>query len=182
MDRAGPRAVRVYGRHFRLPVLQRAPVSEHLGKGCQCGCRDRIDNNGLFCGGSDGLIVVLLLALLLASVCNSGRILRLLSLSPLIWVGEISYSLYIFQKIPLVLAVLLSGWLVTHGYGGAWLPLLAILLPLGCGALVHRYVDVPARAGLRLLPDRVMAFAAGSRSALTTPLPPISTAAPKRNL
>ena len=28
--------------------------------------------------------------------------LRFLSLSPLIWLGEISYSLYIFQKIPLV--------------------------------------------------------------------------------
>ncbi len=133
-----------------------------------------------FTGVSDGPIVILLLALLLVSVCNSGIILRLLSVSPLIWLGEISYSLYIFQKIPLVLAVLLSGWLAMHGYGGAWLSPVAILLTLGCGALVHRYVDVPARAGLRLLPDRVTAFAAGSRSASTPPLPPVSTAAPKR--
>ena len=72
-----------------------------------------------FAGVSDGPIVILLLALLLASVCNSGRMARHLDARPLRWLGEVSYSVYIFQALPLMLVVGISGSLVAHGVGGS---------------------------------------------------------------
>ncbi|MGH7088986.1 MAG: acyltransferase family protein [Stellaceae bacterium] len=121
-------------------------------------------------GASDGVIVSLLLPLLLAAVCNAGRIARLLDARPLRWLGEISYSLYIFQAMPLMLAIGLAGLLETHGLGGTWFLGLAALLALGSGVLVHRCVDVPVRAVLRRLPDRIVAVAAAYRGANIRPV------------
>ncbi len=131
---------------------------------------------GCFVGASDGVIVVLLLPLLLAAVCNSGRMANILNAPPLRWLGEISYSVYIFQALPLMLAAGISGTLVAHGLGGSWFTALAALLALGSGVLVHRRVDLPVRAALRRLPDRMMALAAASRGRETrpTPLVPVS--------
>ncbi len=117
-----------------------------------------------FAGAPDGLIVILLLAFLLASVYNSGRMARIINARPLCWLGEVSYSVYIFQAFPLLVAVSLSGALVAHGFGGFRFEAIAALFAIGSGAMVHRYVDVPARAALRRLPDRIMAFAAGDRA------------------
>jgi peptidoglycan/LPS O-acetylase OafA/YrhL len=120
------------------------------------------------CNGSDGPTAVLLLALLLASVCNSGRMARLLNAGPLRSLGEISYTLYIFQMIPLGVSVAFSGLLVAHGFGGARLQAIAVLLTVGSSVLVHRCVDLPVRAALRRLPDRVMAVAVALRRAMPT--------------
>jgi peptidoglycan/LPS O-acetylase OafA/YrhL len=134
-----------------------------------------------FAGGPDSLIVMLMLALLLASVCNSGRMAGFLNARPLRWLGEVSYSVYIFQMLPFMLMVGISGEFVAHGLGGVRYEAIAALLAIGGGVLVHRCVDVPARAALRRLPDRVMAFAAAYRSAETRPAPLMPAPAPERD-
>jgi peptidoglycan/LPS O-acetylase OafA/YrhL len=112
---------------------------------------------------SDGAIVVLLLAFLLASVYNSGNLTAILNARPLRWLGEASYSIYIFQILPLLVAVNLSGMFVASGLGGAPFEVIAALFALGSCVLVHRRIDVPIRAMLRRLPDRMMVFAAAHR-------------------
>jgi peptidoglycan/LPS O-acetylase OafA/YrhL len=114
---------------------------------------------------SDGAIVVLLLAFLLASVCNSGKLTDVLNARPLRWFGEISYSIYIFQILPLTVAVNLAGIFVASGLGGFRFEVIAALFAFGSCVLVHRCVDVPVRAVLRHLPDRMMVFAAAHRMA-----------------
>lgn len=113
---------------------------------------------------SDGAIVVLLLALLLASVCNSGNLAGVLNARPLRWLGDISYSIYIFQILPLIVAVNISPMLVARGLGGSRFEVIASLLAIGSAVLVHRCIDVPARAALHRLPDRMMVFAANRRA------------------
>jgi peptidoglycan/LPS O-acetylase OafA/YrhL len=130
---------------------------------------------------SDGPIVVLLMALLLASVCNSGRITGILNARPLRWLGEISYSVYIFQALPLTLAVAASGLLVAHGLGGAWFTIIAASFALGCGVLVHRCVDLPARAALRRLPGRVAGIVAACRGAKANALSLVPISSPERD-
>jgi peptidoglycan/LPS O-acetylase OafA/YrhL len=115
---------------------------------------------------SDGAIVVLLLALLLASVHNSGKLTVFLNTRTLRWLGEASYSIYIFQILPFMVAVGLSGMFVSSGLGGSRFQVIATLFAIGGGVLVHRCIDVPARAALRRLPDRMMIFAAADRAEL----------------
>jgi len=107
---------------------------------------------------SEGAIAGLLLALLLASVSNSGRVAGILNLAPLRWLGEISYSLYIFQLLPLALAVGVAKVVTEPGLGPAWFQVLAVSLAVAGGALVHRCVDVPVRSALRALPGRLTAL------------------------
>jgi peptidoglycan/LPS O-acetylase OafA/YrhL len=117
-----------------------------------------------FAGLSDGPTVLLLLALLLAAVSNSGRLARLLNAGPLRWLGDVSYSVYIFQSIPLMVIVGHSGRLVALGLGGVRFEAIGVLLALGSGVLVHRRVDLPARAALRRLPARLAAIATARRN------------------
>ncbi len=114
---------------------------------------------------SDGAMVMLLLALLLASVCNSEKLLEILDARILRWLGEASYSIYIFQILPFMVAVSLSGMFVAVGLGGFRFQVIATLFAIGSGVLVHRCIDVPARAALRRLPDRAWSSAAPIRSA-----------------
>jgi peptidoglycan/LPS O-acetylase OafA/YrhL len=114
---------------------------------------------------SDGAIVVLLWALLMASVCNAGRSSHFIDARPLRWLGEISYSVYIFQASLLILLMQIARLLAPDGLGGVCLAAFAVPPVLASGAIVHRCVDVPARAMLRGLPDRVMALAAAYRGA-----------------
>jgi peptidoglycan/LPS O-acetylase OafA/YrhL len=118
-----------------------------------------------FMRASDGAVIMLLLGVLMASVCNSGQLSRFIDARPLRWLGEISYSVYIFQAVMLILLVNIAHVLVSHGLGGAWFALLSVLVALASGVLVHRCVDKPARAMLRRLPDRVMALAAAYQRA-----------------
>jgi peptidoglycan/LPS O-acetylase OafA/YrhL len=109
-------------------------------------------------GAPDSVSVILLLALLLASVSNAGRVAGILNARPLRWLGEVSYSVYIFQMLPFLVAVSLAGTLVAHGVIGFRFEVVAALFALGCGVLVHRCVDLPARGALRRLPDRMILF------------------------
>jgi peptidoglycan/LPS O-acetylase OafA/YrhL len=119
---------------------------------------------------SNGVIIMLLSGLLTASVCNTGRLTRLIGARPLRWLGEVSYSVYIFQAPMFILLASLSDALVRHGFSRAWLALHFTRVTLGGGVLVHRCVDVPARAVLRRLPDRAMSFAAASSRCETAAL------------
>jgi peptidoglycan/LPS O-acetylase OafA/YrhL len=116
-------------------------------------------------GASDGPIVSLLPALLLAAVANTGRVGKILGAGPLRRLGEISYSLYIFQAIPLMFAARIAGPLTAHGLGGWRFAAIAVLLAIGSAGLVHRCIDAPARAALCRLPDRLAASIAVRRVA-----------------
>jgi peptidoglycan/LPS O-acetylase OafA/YrhL len=108
-----------------------------------------------FAGVLDGLVVPLLWALLLGAVCNSGRMRLVINARPLRWLGDISYSVYIFQTAAFSLAAGMSGQLVAHGFGGIRYEAVVVFLATASGVLVHRCVDVPARAALRRLPAQM---------------------------
>ena len=125
----------------------------------------------------DGVIVVLLVPLLLASVGNSGRTTGMLNARPLRWLGDISYSVYIFQMTAFAIPVTFAGVLVASGWGGYRFQAITILTAIGCGALVHRCIDVPMRVALRGLLNRVIGsatFRPRRRAALSTALPAVS--------
>ena len=126
---------------------------------------------GCLLGAPDSLAVILLPALLLAAVCNSGRAAGVLNATPLRWLGEVSYSVYIFQTLPFIVAVSLSGTLAAHGITGSRFEVIAALFTFGCCVLVHRCVDVPARAALRRLPFRMIALTVGDRPPSIRPIP-----------
>jgi peptidoglycan/LPS O-acetylase OafA/YrhL len=113
----------------------------------------------------DGFVVILLLALLLASACNSGRMAVILNARPLRWLGEVSYSVYIFQMLPFMAVASLSGLLVAVGFGGFRFEVIAVSFAISSGILVHRCVDVPIRGALRRLPHRIIGFAAVGQEA-----------------
>ena len=136
---------------------------------------------GCLLGAPDSLTVILLLMLLLASVCNSGRVAGLLNARPLRWPGEVSYSVYIFQALPFTVAVSLAGTLAQHGISGLRFELIATLFAFGGGVLVHRCIDVPARAMLRRLPDWMMTFASGERVAKLNLMSLMSAGVPERD-
>jgi peptidoglycan/LPS O-acetylase OafA/YrhL len=115
---------------------------------------------GCLLGAPDSLAVILLLALLLASVCNAGRVAGVLNARPLRWLGEVSYSVYIFQTLPLMVVVSLAGALARHGISGFRFEVVAALFTFCSCVLVHRCVDVPGRAAIRRLPARLMGFSA----------------------
>jgi peptidoglycan/LPS O-acetylase OafA/YrhL len=126
----------------------------------------------LFVEASDGVVVPLFVP----------RLAGVLALRPLRWLGEISYSVYIFQTIPLMLAVGFSGLLVAYGLGGTSFTVLAAMLALGSGILVHRCVDLPVRAALARVPGRVMAFVTAYHPTKTGPvsLTPLSVSEHER--
>jgi peptidoglycan/LPS O-acetylase OafA/YrhL len=132
-------------------------------------------------GAPDGLIVILLLAFLLAWVCNSGRMASIINARPLYWLGEVSYSVYIFQMLPFMVTVSLSGALVANGLGGFRFEAITALFAIGSGVLVHRCIDVPARSALRRLPDRMTAFALGDYVPKTRIISVTSAGTPERD-
>jgi peptidoglycan/LPS O-acetylase OafA/YrhL len=125
---------------------------------------------GCLLGAPDSLAVILLPALLLAAVCNSGRAAGVLNATPLRWLGEVSYSVYIFQTLPFIVAVSLAGTLAAHGISGSRFEVIAALFTFGSCVLVHRCVDVPARAALRRLPYRMAALAVGDHALNIRPI------------
>ena len=98
-------------------------------------------------------------ALLLAAAANEGRLGRLLATQPLLFLGKISYSIYMVHLSCLAAVVGAAG----GGAGLAALSLpegsslperivvltLALLLSLTLATLVSRCIEYPARAALR---------------------------------
>ena len=95
----------------------------------------------------------------------------MLNATPLRWLGEVSYSVYIFQALPFIIALSLSGTLAAHGISGFRFEVIAALFAFGSCVLVHRCVDVPARAALRRLPHRMATLAVGDRALYIRPIP-----------
>lgn len=104
---------------------------------------------------SDAVIVGLMPALLLTAVSNSGWPQFILSAGPLRWLGEISYSVYMFQMLVILIATRFSGQLVNWGLDDIWFQLIVVVASIAAGAIVHRRVDAPARAALRRLALRI---------------------------
>jgi len=61
--------------------------------------------------------------------------------------------------------------LVEHGLSGWKFEMLAASLAIGGGVLVHRCIDLPVRAALRRLPDRVARLTIPYRDAATIATP-----------
>jgi peptidoglycan/LPS O-acetylase OafA/YrhL len=108
-------------------------------------------------GLSDFLTVVVFALLLLAAVGNDGRMTRLLNIGPLVWLGEISYSLYLAHGFVqfgatrlLAAAGITDRGSIPHGYS---LLLIAamILTSFGIAILTYFTVERVARRRLRRL-------------------------------
>jgi peptidoglycan/LPS O-acetylase OafA/YrhL len=117
----------------------------------------------------DFLVIPLLAGLVLAGASNRGRLGLALGTRPMVWLGEVSYSIYLLQW-PVLVAVAL-GVAAIHGTPVTKTPSkieALLLLPialgfiLGLAGLTYRGIELPARRQLR----RVLA--PGSASVSTT--------------
>ena len=106
----------------------------------------------------DFLVIPLMAGLLLAGASNRGRLGRGLETRPMVWLGEISYSIYLVHW-PVLVAIAIAvaefhGTPVTetpsHEEAMLLLPL-ALGLILGLATLTHRWIETPARRRLRRL-------------------------------
>lgn len=79
---------------------------------------------GLHLGAPDLLIVSLFVALILLSVSDTGAFAKLVNTGPLIWLGEISYSLYLVHR--LIQFAFSKG---LGAYGSSTLPLCPLTNP-----------------------------------------------------
>lgn len=112
--------------------------------------------------GSGRAIMCVVAVLILSIVVAWPKLDRILSRGPLIWLGKISYSLY------LVHFVILGSFIYAlNGIAPVWVSVLPVLpLSLVLSAVLQRFVEAPF---IRLSHGRIDAFAAaprtGSRSA-----------------
>ena len=96
-------------------------------------------------------IVVLFPLLILTGVCNQGRFTRLLNSRPFVWLGDISYSVYLIHWFVLFIVGESAEHIVAH------LPLVTSLLLMaammavsfGLATLSYRFIEVPGRRWLR---------------------------------
>ncbi|HUZ75051.1 MAG TPA: acyltransferase [Stellaceae bacterium] len=108
-------------------------------------------------GLPDASIVVLEAVLLCTAVTDGASFAScVLNWRPLVFLGDISYSVYIDHQTVFSLAPALARKLLPTGLGdtlaaGGGLPeLLALLaLVIGCAALTYRFIEVPARRRMR---------------------------------
>jgi peptidoglycan/LPS O-acetylase OafA/YrhL len=125
----------------------------------------------------DLLIVALFPVLVLAAVGNTGNIARVINVAPLVWLGEISYSLYLIHGFVQYAATQALGHFGVHDNAdlsiGASFALLALMLAV-CVAGAHlsyRGIEIGWRKHLRALlaADRVAKpKPAGARSGLVS--------------
>ena len=111
----------------------------------------------LHLGISDFLVILLFPVLILAAVANQGRAAALLNTAPLVWLGELSYALYLFHGlVQFVTTQLLS----AAGHDSrddltlaASLAIMATMLAasLVCAAYAHRGIETAGRRRLRLI-------------------------------
>jgi peptidoglycan/LPS O-acetylase OafA/YrhL len=115
-------------------VFEPARATFHEGLFCQCG----------WIVSSIGCAVVLL------SVFSSPWLQQWLSSKPMIFLGRVSYSVYLLQVIIILcllppLIRLLNVWGVVNRPALFTLTLLAsVTVTVGCAALMYRWIEVPA--------------------------------------
>ncbi len=108
-------------------------------------------------GASDFLVILLFPLLILAAVANEGRAAALLNITPLVWLGEISYSLYLCHGlVQFVTTQLLAA--AGHDSRDDLSPAtslaimsLMLLASFLCASYTHHGVEKAGRQRLRLL-------------------------------
>jgi peptidoglycan/LPS O-acetylase OafA/YrhL len=110
----------------------------------------------LHTNGPDLLVVVLFALLLMAVVSNRGRVQAWLNSSPLVWLGEVSYALYLIHGLVqhVTSEVMALGWHMhdrAQLSGNASLGVLALMIAISLvlAALSYRWVEKPAQRYLR---------------------------------
>ena len=110
----------------------------------------------LHTGASDLVTVALFAALILSAVANAGRIAGLLNVAPLIWLGEVSYSLYLIHEFVqyVTSAVLEQGFGITRSdrlpEAWSWALMLAMVsVSLLLADLGYRRIELVGRRRLR---------------------------------
>ena len=108
-------------------------------------------------GAPDILIVPVFPAVILTAVMNAGRVAPVLNAGLLVWLGEISYSLYLAHGfVQFLTTKLLAGAGVPDpaglsSMGAAWMLLAMLGATLLMAAFTHRQVEIVGRARLRRL-------------------------------
>ncbi|MFG1300127.1 acyltransferase family protein [Xanthobacter sp. V3C-3] len=97
------------------------------------------------------------------SFAPSGIVSRILSLRPMVYVGRISYSLYLWHWPLLVLPTILRGRSLTHIQSG-----LLVVLAIALSALTLKYIETPMRRSDALGGRRMTRIAAGAGAILAT--------------
>lgn len=116
-------------------------------------------------GAPDILVVAAFPAVILTAVMNAGRVAPVLNAGPLVWLGEISYSLYLAHGfVQFLTTKLLAGAGVPDPAelpyaSAAWMLLAMLGATLLMAAFTHRRIEIAGRARLR----RILA-APGDRS------------------
>jgi peptidoglycan/LPS O-acetylase OafA/YrhL len=108
-------------------------------------------------GVSDIFIAVAFPALILSAVMNAGRVASILNAAPLVWLGEISYSLYLAHGFVqfLTTRLLSSAGVENTSHLSRASSMLVLLAMLGATLLIatltHREVEIVGRSRLRML-------------------------------
>ena len=131
------------------------------------GSRVSATDAGLYRGAS--LIFSLLVAIVIVAVLGGGALERALSLRPLVWIGTISYGLYLWHW-PL------NAWLVESrvGVGGTALNVIRLVVTFGAATASFYLLERPIRRGR--LSERVRWWVAPVAIAATAALVVASTA------
>jgi peptidoglycan/LPS O-acetylase OafA/YrhL len=94
-------------------------------------------------------VTVAIFCLFISAATGENILVRLLRLKPFVYLGEISYSIYMIH-LPLVMSVGKAGvYLMARGWN-PWLVMGSmILLTVGLASLMHHFIEVPCRTALR---------------------------------
>ena len=106
---------------------------------------------------TDALIIALLPAFLLAAVSNTGHVAAWLNIRPLRYLGEISYSLYMAQGTAFILVGAVAVTPIGPSLGRGGVAILAFVLAILLGALIHRRIERPCREMMRKVPFLISA-------------------------
>lgn len=105
---------------------------------------------------ADMLIVPLFMTLILCGMHNEGQVVSVLKTRPLVWLGDISFSLYlahgVVDEMTRVLFIITTGHPdgETVGAAGSWLVLAAMLIfSFALSDATYRRIEVPARRWLK---------------------------------
>jgi peptidoglycan/LPS O-acetylase OafA/YrhL len=107
---------------------------------------------GASAGAADMTLIALIALVILGSAASAGPLAAILGSTPLVWLGEISYSLYMVH-FPLLIAIRrlwerlgFAGW----GWGAKGVAFAAtVAFVIGAAALLFSLVERPARTRLR---------------------------------
>lgn len=107
----------------------------------------------------NGLLTPLYLLMLIGLSVSGGWLIRLLAAKPLVWLGEISYGVYVLQ-LP-VYWLVNQPWMPTWGGIGPASMYMYIPLLVGTAGFCHRFIEIPAKLRIRILTGQAPLLAKG---------------------